>query len=30
LIAVALALPVWLIFAKVIGVSLPLCPVLGL
>lgn len=30
LIAVTLALPVWLIFAKVIGVALPLCPVLGL
>ena len=29
-VALALALPVWLLFSKVIGVSLPLCPVLGL
>jgi putative tricarboxylic transport membrane protein len=29
-IALALTLPVWLLFSKVIGVSLPLCPVLGL
>lgn len=29
-VALALALPVWLLFSRVIGVSLPLCPVLGL